>query len=97
MRYKTAIIRKDDNNKRYYRPTVIPNIPIKDTDIFMFPIFGDRFDTIAHRQYGDSNLWWIIAKANGYSKGELAPDPERKLRIPTEIGDIIEAVNRSNR
>jgi len=97
MRYSNAIIRKDDNNKRYYRPSIIPNIPIKDTDIFMFPIFGDRFDTIAQRQYGDSSLWWIIAKANGYSKGQMSSDPERKLRIPTEIGDILEAVNRSNR
>ena len=97
MRYSNAIIRKDNNNKRYYRPSIIPNIPIKDSDIFMFPIFGDRFDTIAYRQYGDSSLWWIIAKANGYSKGHLSSDPEKKLRIPTEIGDIIEAVNRSNR
>jgi len=96
MRYTNAIIRKDNNNKRYYRPTVIPVIPIKDTDIFVFPIFGDRFDTIAQRHYNDSNLWWIIAKANGYTKGELAPDPERKLRIPTQIGDILESVYKSN-
>ena len=96
MRYHNAVIRRDSNNKRYYRPTVIPNIPIKDTDIFMYPILGDRFDTIAYRQYGDSTLWWIIAKANGYIKGELAPDSELKLRIPTEIEDIIESVNRSN-
>ena len=74
----------------------IPNIPIKDSDIFAYPLFGDRFDTIANRYYGDSNLWWIIAKANEISNGKLSPDPLKKLRIPTEIDDIIEAINNSN-
>ena len=96
MRYNNAQIKRDKDGKRYYKPTIVPNIPIKDSDIFIFPIFGDRFDIIAQRYYGDSNLWWIIAQANGYSKGELAPDPERKLRIPTQIGDILESVFKSN-
>jgi len=96
MRYKTAKIRKDKDNNRYYKPTIVPNIPIKDSDIFVFPIFGDRFDTMAQRYYGDSNLWWIIAKANELSSGQLAPTTEERLRIPTVIDDILEAVNLSN-
>ena len=51
---------------------------------------------MAQRYYGDSNLWWIIAKANELSKGQIAPAPGVKLRIPTEIDDILEAVNLKN-
>jgi hypothetical protein len=51
---------------------------------------------MAYRYYGDSNLWWIIAKANELSRGQLSPNPEVKLRVPTEIDDILEAVDTSN-
>ena len=87
MRYKNNTIKKDINNVRYYKPRIIPNVPIKDTD---------RFDTIAQRYYNDSNLWWIIAKANEISNGKISPDPLKKLRIPTEIDDIIESINNAN-
>ena len=96
MRYDTAKIRKDKNGTRYYKPTVVPNVPIKDSDIFVYPIYGDRFDTIAQRYYNDSSLWWIIAKANELSKGQISADPLKKLRIPTEIDDILESVQKSN-
>ena len=96
MRYKNATVKKDRDNTRYYKPTIVPNIPIKDSDIFVFPVYGDRFDTIDQRYYDDSNLWWIIAKANEIGKGKLSPDPLKKLRIPTEIEDILQAVIKSN-
>ena len=96
MRYDTAKIRKDKNGTRYYKPTVVPNVPIKDSDIFVYPVYGDRFDTMAQRYYNDSTLWWIIAKANELSKGQISADPLKKLRIPTEIDDILESVQKSN-
>ncbi len=96
MRYKTAKVKKDKNGTRYYKPTVVPNVPIKDSDIFVYPVYGDRFDTMAQRYYNDSTLWWIIAKANELSKGQISPDPLKKLRIPTEIDDILESVQKSN-
>ena len=96
MRYKNSKIFKDRNNIRYYKSTIVPNIPIRDTDIFAYPLYGDRFDTIANRYYGDPNLWWIIAKANEISNGKISPDPLKKLRIPTEIDDIIESINNAN-
>jgi len=96
MRYRNARIEKDKNNVRYYRPTIVPNIPIKDSDIFAYPIYGERFDNMAQRYYGDSNLWWIIAKANELSSGDIAPKSDVKLRIPTVIEDILEAVHDSN-
>jgi len=96
MRYRNNKIRKDKDNIRYYKPRIIPNIPIKDTDIFVYPLYGDRFDTLAQRYYEDSNLWWIIAKANEVSNGKISPNPEVKLRIPTEIDDILESIDNSN-
>ena len=96
MRYDSAKIRRDKNGTRYYKPTIVPNVPIKDSDIFVYPVYGDRFDTIAQRYYNDSTLWWIIAKANELSRGEISADPLKKLRIPTEIDDILESVQKSN-
>ena len=96
MRYDSAKIRKDKNGTRYYKPTIVPNVPIKDSDIFVYPVYGDRFDIIAQRYYNDSTLWWIIAKANELSKGQISPDPLKKLRIPIEIDDILESVEKSN-
>ena len=96
MRYETVKIRRDLNGVRHYASSMVPNIPIKDTDIFVYPLYGDRLDTIANRHYGDSNLWWIIAKANEVGKGKLAPDPLKKIRIPTEIDDILNLVIQSN-
>ena len=96
MRYRNILVKKDKNNKRYYKPTIVPNVPIKDSDIFVYPLYGDRFDTLAQRYYQDPTLWWIIAKANEISNGKISPDPEKKLRIPTEIDDIIESINNAN-
>ena len=96
MRYKTSKVRRDKDGTRYYKPTIVPNVPIKDSDIFVYPVYGDRFETIAQRYYNDSTLWWIIAKANELSRGEISPDPLKKIRIPTEIDDILESVQKSN-
>ena len=96
MRYNNAKIKKDKDGNRYYKPTIVPNIPIKDSDIFVYPVFGDRFDTMAQRYYGDSNLWWIIAKANELSNGQISPSSDKKLRSPRVIDDILASVNLSN-
>ncbi len=96
MRYRNVKSKKDLNGKQYYVPSFVPNIPIKDSDIFVYPLYGQRFDSIAYDYYGNSNLWWIIAKANELGKGQIGLDPEKKIRIPTEIGDIIELVENSN-
>tara|TARA_Y100000356_G_scaffold88377_1_gene73957 strand:+ start:1830 stop:2123 length:294 start_codon:yes stop_codon:yes gene_type:complete len=96
MRYRNARFRIDPNGKRYYTPTVVPNIPIRDSDIYINPQVGERLDSLAQKFYGDSNLWWIIAKANSLSKGQIGLDPEKKLRIPTNVQSILESVDRSS-
>ena len=91
-RYKEAVILKDNDCKRYYRPTVVRGIPLKDTDRFIYPVDGDRFDTLAQRFYGDSNLWWIIAKANNINDGSIGLKPEKRIRIPVEIQSILDSL-----
>ena len=76
--------------KRVLKPTMYPDIPIKDSDIFIYPKFGDRLDTLAHRYYNDVTKWWIIAKANTLKKGVIGLDPEKQIRIPTDIEPILE-------
>ena len=96
MRYITAKILKDGKGNRYYRPTIIPNIPLSDSDVFINPKSGERLDSLAQRFYGDSNLWWIIAKANELTNGIIGLNPEEKLRIPTKIQPILESLRRSS-
>ena len=91
-RYKEAVILKDNDGKRYYRPTVVRGIQLKDTDRFIYPVDGDRFDTLAQRFYGDSNLWWIIAKANNINDGSIGLKPEKRIRIPVEIQSILDSL-----
>ena len=95
-RYRNARFRIDPNGKRYYIPSIVPNIPIRDSDIYINPQVGERLDSLAQKFYGDSNLWWIIAKANSLSKGQIGLDPEKKLRIPTNVQSILESVDRSS-
>jgi len=97
MRYSNTKIGKDKNGKRYYRPTIVPEIPIKDSDIFISVSEGTRFDILAQKYYDDSNLWWIIAKANNLSNGKIGIDVEKKLRIPTEISDILNSLYNTSR
>ena len=92
MRYRNNIIKKDKDNVRYFKPRIIPNIPIKDSDIFVYPVYGDRFDTLAQRYYDDSNLWWIIAKANNMIDGTMGLDPEKRVRVPLDIEKILQSV-----
>ena len=62
------------------------------TDRFIYPVDGDRFDTLAQRFYGDSNLWWIIAKADNINDGSIGLKPEKRIRIPVEIQSILDSL-----
>jgi len=95
-RYRNARFRQDANGKRYYIPTVVPNIPINDSDIYINPQVGERFDSLAQKFYGDSNLWWIIAKANDMANGQIAISNETKIRIPMNIQPILSTLETNN-
>jgi len=89
-RYNFTGIKIDkDTGNRVMKTTLYPEIKINDGDIFVYPIDGDRLENLAHRYYGDSTLWWIIAKANDIRDGSFALKPDEKLRIPGNVSQAI--------
>ena len=97
MRYKFNKFKRDMvTGNRYYLPTLVSAIPISDTDKFIRVVVGERFDTLAQKFYGDSNLWWIIAKANDMADGKIMVDSEKKIRIPMNIQPILAQLEKSN-
>ena len=58
----TKIVEVD--GKRIKQTTLYENVPKTNDDIYVMTQYGDRLDLLAHQFYGDSSLWWFIAKAN---------------------------------
>ena len=63
--------------------TIYDNIPESDNDIWVISQYGDRLDLLAYQFYGDTGLWWYIAKANGL-KFMVIP-VGTSLRIPGSL------------
>ena len=49
---------------------------------------GDRFYKLAHKYYGDSRYWWVIAWWNSYPT-EASVRKGTKLLIPVNITDAL--------
>jgi hypothetical protein len=74
----------------YYRTNFYPEIPTRETDIYVETDFGDRLDLLANQFYGDVNYYWIIAAANPnvVDFGSINLTPGSRIRIPTELSSI---------
>ena len=88
-RYKYTTMKTRPDGKRVFKPTIYPTIPIEDSDIFIYPRFGDRLDNLAYKYYGDVSLWWIIAKANNLDEAHIGLDVDKQIRIPIDINPIL--------
>ena len=88
-RYIYTSIKKNKDGKRVFKPTIYPKIPIEDSDIFIYPKFGDRLDNLAHKYYNDVSLWWIIAKANNLDSAHIGLEVGKQIRIPMDIESIL--------
>ena len=88
-RYNDTPIKLNRKKKRVFKPTMYPSIPIRDSGIFIYPRFGDRLDTLAHKYYKDVSLWWIIAKANDLDAAHIGLELDKQIRIPMEIDVIL--------
>ena len=88
-RYNNTTKKINKKGKRVFRPTMYPKIPIQDSDVFIYPKFGDRLDNLAHKYYGDVSLWWIIAKANGLDSAHIGLEMDKQIRIPIDISPIL--------
>ncbi len=88
-RYDNTSVTVNRKGQRVLVPTLYPQIPLSDSDQFVFPKDGDRLDNIAFRYYGDASLWWIIAQANNLGKGRTILNPNFQIRIPGNQSKII--------
>ena len=95
-RYSNTKVKRDKSGIRAYKTTYYPDIPIRNEDQFIYPRFGERLDTLAYNFYGDSTLWWVIAKANNIRDGSYAVDPSKKIRIPMNLPEILSDFRRIN-
>ena len=89
-RYNNTKIKISRDGKRVLKPTIYPKIPIKDSDIFIYPKFGDRLDNLAQKYYKDVSLWWIIAKANNLDEAHIGLTLDEQIRIPVDIELILD-------
>jgi len=83
-RYKNTSIKKR-NKKNYYQTTIYKEVEEKNTDLYFIAQEGDRCDNLANRFYGDSTLWWFIARVNNLSTNNIPAGTS--LRIPTSTQD----------
>lgn len=96
-RYKHTGMKIDkDTGNRVMKTTLYPEIKIEDGDQFVYPIDGDRLESLAYRYYGDSKLWWIIALANKIRDGSFALKPDEKIRIPSNVQVILKDLRAIN-
>jgi len=82
-RYDNTKVKRLKNGILVKKTTIYDKIPNRDDDILVMSTEGDRFDLLAHQYYGDSSLWWFIAKANNMKFNNIPAGT--KLRIPVNL------------
>jgi|APSaa5957512535_1039671.scaffolds.fasta_scaffold01766_13 nucleoid-associated protein YgaU len=89
-RYHSTEIKTDKKTKsRYFKPTLYPSIPEKDSDEIYTVRYGDRLDLLAHKFYDDVGLWWVISRANNLDPSDIGIKAASTLRIPIDISQIL--------
>lgn len=83
--------------KRYLGSVIYPKIKPTDDDMYIISQESDRLDLLAYKYYGDQSLWWIIAVANNLNDGTLFIENGKQLRIPMNVGQIINDLRKLNK
>jgi len=78
---ETKKIRGRNSEKIHYSTTIYQKIEEKNDDMYFIAQEGDRCDNLAFRFYGDSTLWWFIARVNNLKTNNIPTGTS--LRIPT--------------
>ena len=96
-RYAASLQLKTKNtNRLYISSTIYPKIEPNDNDLYVISESRDRLDILANKYYNDKGLWWIIAVANNLNDASLSIKPGLQLRIPTNIGKILNDLDKVN-
>ena len=77
---RKSLLPKQKNNVLSYNTTLYQRIPETNGDLHVISTEGDRLDNLAFQFYGDSNMWWYIAKANDLTAINIPAGTS--LRIP---------------
>jgi hypothetical protein len=83
-RYKSTDKNKK-NKKNYYQTTIYKKVNEKNSDGYFIATEGDRCDNLANRFYGDSSLWWFIARTNNLTTNNIPAGTS--IRIPATTED----------
>ena len=81
-RYKNTRVKRK-NKKNYFATTIYKKVEEQNSDMYFIAQEGDRCDNLANRFYGDSSLWWFIAKVNNLTANNIPAGTS--LRIPVNI------------
>tara|TARA_E500000305_G_scaffold14073_1_gene9625 strand:- start:1316 stop:1585 length:270 start_codon:yes stop_codon:yes gene_type:complete len=81
-RYKNTRVKRK-NKKNYFATTIYKKVEEQNSDLYFIAQEGDRCDVLANRFYGDSSLWWFIAKVNNLTANNIPAGTS--LRIPVNI------------
>ena len=86
-RYKNTRIttKKNNGTNSFLRTTLYSSVPKSDTDQYFIAQEGDRCDNLAHRFYGDTTLWWFIARVNNLTTNNIQAGTS--LRIPQTLNN----------
>jgi len=72
------------NKKSYYTTTIYKKVEEKNTDSYFIATQGDRCDNLAQRFYGDSSLWWFIAKVNNLTTMNIPAGTSLRIPVNTQ-------------
>jgi len=72
------------NKKSYYGTTIYSKVPEKNSDSYFIAQEGDRCDNLAFRFYGDSQLWWFIARVNNLTTNNIPAGTSLRIPATTE-------------
>ena len=70
-------------NKDKYNTTIYLKVPERNDDMYFIAQEGDRCDSLAQRFYGDSNLWWFIARTNNLKTMNIPAGTSLRIPIST--------------
>ena len=78
---------KDNELKEHYATTIYQKVPERNDDMHFIAQEGDRCDNLANQFYGESRLWWAIARVNNLKSNNIPAGTS--LRIPISVENII--------
>jgi len=88
-RYYDNRVKKTVDGRLVYAVKRFPNIPLRESDVYVATETGDRLDTLAKFFYKDQSLWWIIAAANNIHDAKFSFPDGTVLRIPIQYIEIV--------